>query len=145
MLAKKSNFRYLLKHIFSVFQNLSTFLFYLSDHRVLLSELKVIDASYKEAHYAKSYKFYMFENICGVLRNLMEILEIFSDGKYEEQSLDMKTMNILIKRKFFDLVRCLLDILVALHYLNKTISAKKAGIIGVITSIMSIAQILALF
>lgn len=86
----------------------------------------------------------MFENICGVLKNLMEILEIFIDGKYEDQRLDLKTMNILIKRKFFDLIRCALDILVAVHYLNKKISAKTAGIIGVVTSIISIIQILAL-
>ena len=119
-------------------------MFFLSDHRVFLSDIKVLHESYRKAHYAKSYKFYMFENIFGVLRNLMEILVILTEGKYDDQSLDLKTVNVLVKRKIFDLVRNFLDIFVAMHYLNQKISAKNAGIIGVITSIMSIMQILVL-
>jgi hypothetical protein len=45
-----------------------------------------------------------------------------------------------VKRKAFDLIRCLLDCLVALFYWKGTIPAKKAGIIGVITSIMAMCQ-----
>lgn len=49
-------------------------------------------------------------------------------------------MTLEVKRKAFDLIRCLLDCLVALFYWKGTIPAKKAGIIGVITSIMAMCQ-----
>jgi len=46
----------------------------------------------------------------------------------------------LVKKKAFDLIRCLLDIFVALYYLKGSITAQKAGQIGVVTSIMAILQ-----
>jgi len=45
-----------------------------------------------------------------------------------------------IKKFAFDLIKCFLDCFVALYYLNGSLGARKAGIVGVITSIMGIIQ-----
>jgi hypothetical protein len=42
----------------------------------------------------------------------------------------------------FDLIKCLLDCIVALFYLKEGLPAKKVGILGVITSIMGIMQVI---
>lgn len=49
---------------------------------------------------------------------------------------------MMIKKCAFDLIKCLLDCVVALYYWKGQLPAKKIGILGVITSIMSIMQIL---
>jgi hypothetical protein len=62
-----------IKKIFSILENLFTFLFFVSDHRVVLSELGVIDKSQKETHYPKSMKFYLLQNVFGALKNLIDM------------------------------------------------------------------------
>lgn len=63
-------------------------LFFLCDHRVVLSELGVIEAKNKELYYPRSMKFYLFQNMFGVLRNLMEVVIIIFEGKYEGEMID---------------------------------------------------------
>lgn len=52
----------------------------------------------------------------------------------------MESGGQLIKSKAFDLIRSILDCLIALYYLRDTLGPKAAGVIGVITSIMAIIQ-----
>lgn len=53
---------------------------------------------------------------------------------------DIKKLMRAIKHYTFDLIRCALDCLIALYYWKKIVSAKTSGIIGVISTIMSIMQ-----
>lgn len=59
---------------------------------------------------------------------------IISEGEDEKKTVKA------IKAFSFDLLRCLLDCLVALYYWKQKLSARKAGIIGFISSIMAIMQ-----
>lgn len=63
----------LLKHLTSILQNLFTVLYFLSDHRVCLGELGVIDKQYVIDNLPRSMKFYFLQNIFGVLHNLVLI------------------------------------------------------------------------
>jgi hypothetical protein len=59
------------------------------------------------------------------------------------ESKDLKEVKKLvraIKHYSFDLIRCFLDMLVGFFYLKKFCSAKTAGILGVLSSIMAIMQ-----
>ena len=124
-----------LGHLLSILQNLFTVLFFLSDHRVFLAEIGVIDKQNALVHYPRSMKFYFLQNLMGVLNNLVKMALSVLKG-------DVSTDKI--NRLSFDLIRCLLDCLVALYYWRGTLGAKKAGIVGVITSLMAIAQSLKL-
>jgi hypothetical protein len=53
---------------------------------------------------------------------------------------DFKKLIRAIKHYSFDMIRCFLDCLVALFYWKKIFTAKTAGIIGVISTIMGIMQ-----
>ncbi len=54
----------------------------------------------------------------------------------------MQTIIEKMRKLGFDCIRCLLDCLVAIYYLktNVNLAANKIGILGVITSLMAIAQ-----
>ena len=130
----------LINNLLSILQNLSTFLFYLSDHRVLFAELGVIDQSYKVAHYSKSYKFYLMENVFGALKRLTDMLIMLFENKYEGQEVEFSEATKLFKELAIDFIKCFLDVFVALHYLNGAVSANKASVIGVITSLIGISQ-----
>lgn len=60
-----------LKYLTSILQNLFTVLYFLSDHRVCLGELGVIDKSHVGVNLPRSMKFYFLQNIFGALRNLI--------------------------------------------------------------------------
>ncbi len=85
-------------------------------------------------------KYYLLQNIFGALRNLIDMAIIILEGKYEGEMIDFSNGGKLIKERAFDMIRCILDCLVALYYLKGTFGAKTAGVIGVITSIMGILQ-----
>lgn len=88
---------------------------------------------------------YFLQNLFGVLKNLMEMTMIIFEQRSNDKELrDLDEVVSEIKGKAFDLIKCLLDILVAFYYWKGSIPAKKAGIIGVITSIMAICQSLKL-
>lgn len=119
-------------------------MFFVSDHRVCLAELGVIDKAQRVTHYPKSMKYYFLQNVFGVLKNIMEITLIIFEQRVNEKNISLDNMTNEVKKRAFDLIRCLLDVLVALFYLKGSIPAKKAGILGVITSIMAICQSLKL-
>lgn len=60
-----------LKYLTSILQNLFTVLYYLSDHRVCLGELGVIDKSHVTINLPRSMKFYFLQNLFGAIRNLI--------------------------------------------------------------------------
>ena len=105
-----------------------------------LAELGVIDRSNAAKYYPWSMKFYFLQNLFGALHDLVLLgLEIMKQGKEEHEKYMKK-----IKNYAFDLIRNLLDCLVALFYWKGGLPAKKIGILGVITSLISIIQILGL-
>jgi hypothetical protein len=55
---------------------------------------------------------------------------------------DLKKLIKAVKFYSFDMIRCILDCFVGLYYLKRNFSAKIAGVLGVISSIMAIMQIL---
>jgi hypothetical protein len=73
--------------LFSILEKVFTFLFFLSDHRVFLSEIKVIDKSNGELHYPRSMKFYFLQNLFGVLKNLLEMTMILFEQRTNEKEL----------------------------------------------------------
>jgi hypothetical protein len=52
----------------------------------------------------------------------------------------LEVQDPIVKKSMFELIKCLLDCLVALHYWKGSVSAKKAGVIGGVTSLIAIAQ-----
>lgn len=66
------------------------------------------------------------------------------DIKNGYKTQDLEEVRIKVKKLTFDLLRCLLDCIIALYYLKSGISSKKIGILGVVTSLMAIFQILGL-
>lgn len=126
----------LVKYLFSILQNLFTVLYFLSDHRVCLGELGVIDRSHAVTNYPRSMKFYFLQNMFGVLRNLVEISnEIMKSGLNSSPESQNK-----LKAFFFDLIRCWIDCFVALFYWKGKYSPKTIGLLGVISSLMAILQ-----
>ena len=88
-------------------------------------------------------KMYRFQNIFGALKSLLQITVIFIDGKYEGQLIDMEKGSTLIKNLALEFLRNILDIFVASYYLNQPAGkAKTIGVIGVITSVIGIVQVL---
>lgn len=88
-------------------------------------------------------KMYRLQNILGALKCAIQILLMFFDGKYEGKLVDMEKGKILLKKIAIELIRNVLDIFVAYYYLNKPAGkAKIFGAIGVITSLIGIAQAL---
>jgi len=67
------NFPTFFKYLTSILQNLFTVLFYLSDHRVFLAEIGVIQKQHAVTHYPRSMKFYFLQNLFGVLNNLVKM------------------------------------------------------------------------
>lgn len=126
-----------LRHLTSIVQNIFTFLFNIADHRVCLSELNVLSEASHKTQYPLSMKFYLLQNIFGVLNNICCLVVSAIQSK---ESKDLKKFIRAIKFYSFDMIRCFLDCFVALYYWKKIFSAKVAGIIGVITSIMAIMQ-----
>lgn len=82
-----SNPKALIFRLFSILEKVFTFLFFLSDHRVFLSEIKVIDKSNGELHYPRSMKFYFLQNLFGVLKNLLEMTMILFEQRTNEKEL----------------------------------------------------------
>ena len=121
-------------------ENLFTFLFILSDHRVCLAELGIISKETGAIHYTRSMKFAFIKNLVGVIKNIMNLSMIIMNGK-KELSNEAMVVNA-IKKSSFDLIKCFLDCFVDLYYWKGKMPAKKIGIIGVITSIMQIMQVL---
>lgn len=135
----------ILRKVLVILENLFNFLFFFADHRVVLAELGVIDGSNRDINYPRSMHMYFLQNVVGVIRNIVEMAIVIVDGKYDGELVDSQSGGKIIKRKAFDLLRCLLDTLVALHYWKGTITPQKAGIVGVITSFMGILQSLKVF
>lgn len=125
----------LLKHLTSILQNLFTVLYFLSDHRVCLGELGVIDKQYVIDNLPRSMRFYFLQNIFGILHNLVLIFNELMKGQ-QKKSTDMQK----IKSQLFDLIRCFIDCFVALFYWKGKYGPKGIGKLGVISSIMAIVQ-----
>lgn len=83
-------------------------------------------------------KFYFLQNVFGVLHNISCIIV---SAVQSNDNKDFKKFIRAIKHYSFDMIRCFLDCFVALYYWKKIFSAKIAGVLGVITSIMAIMQI----
>jgi hypothetical protein len=84
-------------------------------------------------------KFYLLQNIFGIFNNICCIVVlIINNGDLK----DIQKLVRVIKVYSFDIIRCIFDCLIALYYWKKIFSAKIAGIIGVISSIMAIIQTL---
>ncbi len=66
------------------------------------------------------------------------------DIKNGYKSQDLEEVRIQVKKLTFDLLRCLLDCIVAIYYLQSGIPSKKIGVLGIVTSLMAIVQILGL-
>lgn len=124
----------------SFLQNLFGLLYFLSDHRVCLAELNVISKETGALHYPRSMKFYFIQNLLGVIKNIISIANTVMESRKSNNS--EKKDKITIKKSAFDLIKCLFDCIVALFYWKGQLPAQKIGTLGVITSIMSIIQIL---
>lgn len=62
-----------LKYLTSILQTIFNMLFFLTDHRVCLGQLGVIDRKNVTKFYGKSMKFYLLQNIFGVIHNLLSM------------------------------------------------------------------------
>lgn len=123
----------------NIMQNIFTFLFYITDHWICLSELGVLSEENLVVQFPRSMKFWFFQNIFGVLHDICCMVVSIIKSKDHK---DVKKLIRAIKHYSFDLIRCSLDMLVSLFYMKKAFSPKTAGIIGVISSIMAIMQLL---
>lgn len=121
------------KYLTGILKNLFNVLYFLSDHRVCLGELGVIDKSHVEINLPRSMKFYFLQNVFGALHNLVLIIN-------EIKKQDIFEITDRIKSFIFDLIKCFLDCFVALFYWKGKFNPKNIGILGVITSIMGILQ-----
>jgi hypothetical protein len=131
--------------VFTILENLFTLLFFLCDHRVFLGEMELISKDSVATYYPRSMQMYLLQNVMGVLRNISEILVMFLEGKYEGEMVDGEKGLRIIKSKAVDIIKNILDIFVALYYLRKPSGqAKRIGVIGVITSLIGVAQSLKL-
>ena len=84
-------------------------------------------------------KFWFLQCLFGILQNIFCMIQSITESKNHK---DIKKVIRAIKYYSFDLIRCFLDLLMSLFYLRKIFSPKTAGIIGVISSIMAIMQVL---
>ena len=129
--------------VLSILEHLFTVLFFLCDHRVFLGQLEVISKEQAIVNYPRSMKMYRLQNVFGALKNLCEIVVIFMEGTNEGEVLDMEMGAKIMRSKVIGVIKCILDIVIANYYLNPGEGkAKKTGIIGVITSIIGILQVL---
>lgn len=88
---------------------------------------------------------YLLQNVFGVLRSFAEIAMIILEGKYQGKMLDMESGSKILKGKAVEIIKCILDIFVAHYYINKPAGkAARIGVVGVITSLIGIAQSLKL-
>ena len=127
--------------VLTILENLFTLLFYTFGHRVFLGELEVIHKDSVARYYPLSIKMYLIQNIFGALKALMEIVIIILEGKYEGEMIDMDNGSTLIRNKGIQFLRNILDIFVASYLLRQPRGqAGKAGVIGVITSLIGIAE-----
>jgi hypothetical protein len=125
-----------LKYLTSILQNLFTVLFFLTDHRVCLGELGVIDKQQAVVNFPRSMRFYFLQNLFGVLHNLVQIvIELGKPAENKTKEIGKKFQSFL-----FDLIRCFIDCFVALYYWKGKYTASKIGHLGVISSIMAIIQ-----
>ena len=74
----------------------------------------------------------------GILKNVLSMVVAAHGTKQAE---DVKKTVKAIKKYSFDLIRCLLDCVVGLYFWKHSISAKKTGVVGVISTIMYIMQL----
>jgi hypothetical protein len=84
-------------------------------------------------------KFYLIQNIFGILHNICCIIVAIINNKGLQ---DIKKLIRVIKVYSFDMIRCIFDFLIALYYWKHIFSGKIAGIFGVISSLMAIVQTL---
>lgn len=131
----------LILKLLTILENLCTLLFFLFDHRVFLGELEVIAKDNVLNNYSRSMKSYLLQNVFGVLRNFAEIAVVILEGKYQGKMVDMESGSKILKGKAVEIIRDILDIFVAHYYLNKPAGkAARIGVVGVITSLIGIAQ-----
>jgi hypothetical protein len=128
-----------IKRLAKILQLLFKMLFFLLDHKVFLAKLGIIGDKGLSVTESRSMVCYFLQNVCGVLYNLMKMAEeiMSSKGKDEEEKDSAVEKS---KKLSFDLLRCLFDCLVALYYWKAVLPAKKAGILGAVTSVMAIMQ-----
>lgn len=130
-------FPMLFRHLTSILQNICTFIYFIYDHRVCLGELNVVTQESPQNLGSKSMKFYFLSNFFGIFNDISCMAIAIVQSKDHK---DVKKLVRSIKHYSFDLIRCLLDCLVALFYWKNKFSAKITGILGVISSIMAIMQ-----
>ena len=134
--------------ILALLEGFSKILFYLFDHQVVLSDIGVTSKEKTAIYQPKSLKMYMLQNIFGAVKCLIEMLILIQRGgigvgmKEEE---DMEKGEKLMRSKSIELLRNILDVVVACYYINKPANAAaRVGIVGILTSLIGIAQSLEL-
>ena len=81
----------------------------------------------------------MVKSILAILLNITCMVLPDLKGK---DTKEMKKQMRANKHYAFDMIRCVLDCLVTLHYWGKAFSAKTAGVMGVVSTLMGIMQCL---
>lgn len=139
----QGNGRAKMVRILTILENLFTVLFYLFDHRVLLGELEIIGKQNAVVNYPRSIMMYLAQNIAGALRCFTEIMVLLMDGKSQEVEVTLEEGESIIRKKGVEFLRNFLDILVALYLLKKPSElAGRVGVLGMVTSLISIFQAL---
>jgi len=69
--------------IWGILEKVFLILFYLFDHVVFLSQLGLIDKAKEGKFYPLSMKMYLLQNVAGAVKNVIEMLIIILQGKYQ--------------------------------------------------------------
>lgn len=136
-----------LLNLLSVLEGVFKVLFYLFDHHVVLGELQVLPKEHVSIFYPKSMKMYLWQNIVGALKALLEVLLLVQRGSLDEEKAqeDLAKGEKLVRSKSIEFLRNVLDIFVACYYLNRPSGlAGRAGFIGILTSLIALGQALKL-
>ena len=133
--------------ILALLEGFSKILFYLFDHQVVLSDIGVISKEKTAIYQPRSLKMYMLQNIFGAVKCLIEMLILIQRGGIGAgmKEEDMEKGEKLMRSKSIELLRNILDVVVACYYINKPANAAaRVGIVGILTSLIGIAQSLEL-
>ena len=114
---------------------------------MVLGELQVFPKEHVSIFYPKSMKMYLWQNIVGALKALLEVLLLVQRGSLDEEKAqeDLAKGEKLVRSKSIEFLRNVLDIFVACYYLNRPSGlAGRAGFIGILTSLIALGQALKL-
>lgn len=131
-----------------MFEGICKVLFYLTDHLVVLGQLEIAPKGLAAKYEPKSMLMYLLQNLFGAAKNLVELMAIVQKGPQHNESFhslskeeDKLQGEKEVRNKSIELLRCILDIMVACYYLRRPAdSAHRVGIIGVVTSLIALGQ-----